>query len=208
MRKNKAGFTPPFLRGGIRIVERAGFTLIEMLIVTAMLSIVSLVVYATLNNGIKIWQRINQEIPVEDMDIFFEKFASDLRNSLKITGITFSGEEDGFEFATLVNSQRLEKTTVGKVKYKYDYSKSEIMREQMDYSNIYNSESGIGRTAARNIKSMKFNYYIYDDEKQEYIWRDEYTGQQGLPAAVRIELELKNNDQTNKFTKTVSIPLH
>lgn len=181
------------------------FTLIEMLIVTAMLSIVSLAVYATFNNGIKIWQKINQEIPAEDMDIFFEKFTSDLKNSLKISSIDFYGQEDRFELPTLVNSRKLG-ITVGRVRYRFDYAKGEITRQKMDYSDIYNGGMGIEEALLRNVKSLKFQYYIYDSEKQKYLWQDEQI-KQGLPLALRIELELKNNDQTNKFTKTVSIPV-
>ncbi len=181
------------------------FTLIEMLIVTAMLSVVSLAVYATFNNGIKIWQRINQEMPAEEVDIFFEKFTSDLRNSLKVSNISSSGKEDEFELPALVNSRRLG-MTIGKVRYRFDYAKGALTRQRMDYSDIYNGESGIEEILLRNVKSLKFQYYIYDSEKQEYLWQDEWIKQE-LPLALRIELELKNNDQTNKFIKTVSIPV-
>lgn len=181
------------------------FTLIEMLIVTVTLSIISLAIYATFNNGIKIWQKINQEIPSEDIDVFFEKITYDLRNGLKVSNITFSGEEDEFELPTLVNSRRLG-MTVGKVRYGFDYTKGAVTRQRMDYSDIYNDESGIKEILLRNVKSLKFKYYIYDSEKQKYLWQDEWT-KQGLPLALRIELELKNNDQANKFTKTVSIPV-
>lgn len=186
--------------------KNRAFTLIEMLIVTAMLSVVSLAVYATFNNGIKIWQKVNQEMPAEDADIFFEKFTSDLKNSLKISSIDFSGKEDEFEFATLVKSHRLEKNTVGRVRYRFNYARGEITRQRMDYSNIYSGEGGAEETSLRNVKLSKFQYYIYDSGKQEYLWQDEQIGR-GLPLAIRIEVELKNNDQTNKFIKTVSIPV-
>ncbi len=176
-----------------------------MLIVTAMLSVVSMALYATLNNGIRIWQKVNHEIPAQEVDIFFEKFASDLKNSVKVTNISFSGNEDGFELPTLVNSRRLGRT-VGKVQYKFNYSQYGATRRQMDYSDIYNGEGGTEEVLINNVKSLKFQYYIYDSEKQEYLWQDEQI-KQALPLAIKIELELKNNDQTNKFTKTVSIPV-
>lgn len=182
------------------------FTLIELVIVTAMLSVISLALYSTFSNGIKIWQKVNQNIPTEDVDIFFEKFTSDLRNSLKMTGISFVGEEDKVEFATLVNSQKLQKTTVGEIKYRFNYGKGEIVRQKMDYSDIYNGEGGLGETLLQNVKSVKFQYYIYDTEKQRYLWQDEWV-KQGLPLAVRVEVELKNDGQTSKFIKTVNIPV-
>ncbi len=185
--------------------KNKGFTLIEMLIVTAMLAVVSLAVYATFDSGIKIWKRVNQEMPSEDMDIFFDKFTSDLRNTLKAGNISPSGQKDEFELPVLVNSRRLG-ISPGKVRYRFDHAKGGVIRQRMDYSDIYDGGSGSEELSMRNVKSLKFQYYIYDDEKQEYLWQDELTGQV-LPLAVRVELELKDNGQTGKFTKTAGIPV-
>jgi len=182
-----------------------GFTLVELLLVLAMLAIVSLAVYATFNSGIKIWQRINTEIPEEDLDIFFYKFSSDLRNSFKFTGIDFLGEKDKVAFSTLVDSQRLKKRTIGQVIYSYDFLAEILNREERDFSQIYSDESNIATQSLRNIKSLKFQYYSYDKEKKEYLWNDEWQKKE-LPLAIRIELEFDDSTQANKFTKTVSIP--
>lgn len=187
------------------MIRNRGFTLIELVIVAAILAIISLAVYSTFSSGIKIWQKINQNMPAEDVDIFFEKFTSDLRNSLKMADISFVGEEDKIEFATLVSSQRLQKTTVGKIRYRFDDGKDEIIRQKMDYSDIYNGEDGGEEALLKNIKYTKFQYYAYDTEKQRYLWQDEWIEEE-LPLAVRIEVELKNDEQTGKFIKTVSIP--
>jgi prepilin-type N-terminal cleavage/methylation domain-containing protein len=186
--------------------KNKAFTLVEMLIVTAMLAVISLAVYATLNNGIKIWQKVNQEIPSEGIDIFFEKITSDLRNSLKFSDINFWGIEDAFGFATLVNSRKLGIRTVGGIKYIYHSNSGTLTRGLLDYSDMYSHGSAIEEVLLRNIKSVKLLYYTYDAEKKKYIWLEEWI-EEALPLAVRIELELKGNDQTNKFTRTVSIPV-
>ncbi len=191
MKKNKPG---------------AGFTLIEMLIVTAILSVVSLALYVTFNNGIKIWLKVNQEIPVEEMDILFEKFASDLRNTLKMTGMYFTGEKDSLEFTTTVNSMRLGKISIGKIRYIYNDSADMVKRTVMDYSDIYEGRAGTEQVLLRHVKSLTFQCYGYDAEKMEYRWRDEWS-KEDPPLAVRMEIVLKNNGQTDKFTKTVNIPI-
>ena len=53
--------------------NRSGFTLIELLIVAAMLGVVSLAIYSTFNNGLKLWQKVNKPVAGEDADIFFEQ---------------------------------------------------------------------------------------------------------------------------------------
>ena len=183
-----------------------GLTFIELLVVTVILSIVSLAIYANFNNGIRIWQRINKNIPEEDLNIFFDRFALDLRNALQFSGINFSGGSERLEFATIINSQRLQKRTVGKVIYFYEPYKQILRREERDFSQIFSGEDGLMRQSLTKIRSLEFTYYIYDKNKKEYAWEDEWMVG-ALPLAVRIELEFKDGVQTHKFTKTVSIPV-
>lgn len=183
-----------------------GFTLIEILIVTVMLSIVSLAIYATFTSGIKIWQRVNQVIPEEDLVIFFDKFAADLRNSFKFSNISFSGEVDSLEFATRINSPAFNKITVGKMVYSYAPGPKILNREQQDFSQVYTEQEGTIQQSLRNIISLKFQYYAYDAEIKAYFWQDEWE-QEELPLAVKVELEYDFGRQTDKFTRTVSIPV-
>ncbi len=183
----------------------AAFTLIEMLIVTAIISVVALAIYATLNNGIKIWQKVNRQLPEEDLNIFFDKFSLDLRNSFKFSGINFSGTIDTLEFPTLVNSLRLQKRTVGKLIYAYEPASRILNRQQMDFSAVYSDEDIPVQQSLKNVKSLRFQYYFYDKERKEYLWQDEWL-KEGLPLAVKMELEFDDGRETKKFTKTVGIP--
>ena len=186
--------------------NKSAFTLIELIVVVVALSVVSLAVYATFNNGIKIWQAARREMPEEDLDIFFEKFTTDLRDSFNFKNIVFAGKEDSLEFPTLVGSQKLPRGTVGKITYLYDPGKHVVVRRQMDYSDLYNGENNIEQEMAKDIKALKFQYYVYDPGTQEYLWQEELlTGK--LPLAVKVELEMGHDDKINKFSKTVGIPV-
>jgi len=184
-----------------------GLTFIELLVVTVILSIVSLAIYASFNNGIRIWQRVNKNIPEEDLNIFFDRFALDLRNALQFSGINFSGGSERLEFATIINSQRLQKRTVGEVIYLYEPHKQILKREERDFSQIFSGEDGLIRQSLTKIGYLKFQYYSYDKNKKEYVWEEEWLAGGALPLAVRIEIEFKDGVQTHKFTKTVSIPV-
>jgi prepilin-type N-terminal cleavage/methylation domain-containing protein len=186
-----------------RVVK--GFTFIELVIVTAILPIVSLALYATFNNGIKIWQKVNSQIPEEDLDIFFEKFTVNLKDSFKFTGIYFIGREDMFQFPTLVNSSNLNKRTVGQVMYLYDQDSGILTRQKRDFSEIYMGQGGTTTDVIRNIKFLRFQYYFYDEGSQGYLWVDEWEDATP-PLAVSIELEFKDEISGDKFIRTVSIP--
>ncbi|OGW74891.1 MAG: hypothetical protein A2Z72_06290 [Omnitrophica bacterium RBG_13_46_9] len=199
---------PPDRSGAILKLSKRknGLTLIELIIVSGTIAIVALAVFSTLSNGLKIWQRMNQERLEEGVSIFFEKFTSDLRNGIQYEGINFCGKEDEFELPTLVTSHGLKSRTIGKVKYLYDEDKKIIKRHIMDFSDIYDNESGAAQELLANINSLKFRYYIYDKGSKAYFWQDEWdTGQ--TPLAVRAELEIISDDRIIKFAKTVEIPV-
>jgi hypothetical protein len=185
--------------------RKPGVTFVELLIVVSMLSMLSLAIYATCNNGIKIWQKINQGIPEEKLNIFFDKFNSDLRNCFKFSNIAFLGQDGKIEFAALVYNPREQVTTVGKVRYSYDQTSGIVTREQIGYSQIFNAEGGTHRQLLKNVTSLKFHYYFYDAQKKEYLWQDAWEGDT-MPLAARVELEVAYDNRIGTFTRTVTIP--
>lgn len=190
-------------RGGLL---QTGFTLVEMLIVTVILSVVAMTTFAILSNGLRIWQTVNKPLPEEDLNIFFDKFSHDLSNTFKFTGIVFSGTIEKAEFPSLVNSLRLQEKTVGKLIYEYEPQHRILNRYQLDFSDAYSGENKVdSQQSLSHVETLKFKYYLYDEQKKEYLWQDEWS-EEGLPLAVRVELEFDNGAEINKFIKTVDIP--
>lgn len=186
--------------------DSKGLTLAELLIVSAVLAVVSLAVYSITDNGIKIWQRLNQKLPEEDLNICFEKFVADLRNTARVNGIVFSGEETEFKLATLVNCPWLSAKVIGEASYYYDNAKQALNRRERDVSDIYNQDDGRSGELLNNVSSLNFSYYFYDEERKDYVWKKDFSGA-GLPLAVRLELELNDGKKTRNFIKTVTIPV-
>jgi len=187
-----------------KINIRRAMTLVELLITTALVAVISLAIYSTLNSAIKIWSKVQQAIPEEDVVIFLERFTSDLRNTFAFAGINFLGEDEKLEFPTLVLSPRMNNRTVGKVVYYYDSGKWQLARQQSDYSGVYSQESPQALQVLANVRRLKFLYYDYDPQKKEYFWEDEWSKEK-LPLAVRVEFELSGNSRL--FRKTVNIPV-
>ena len=183
-----------------------GFTLIELVVVVISMVVIAFAIYATLSSGLKIWQKVSREASQEDVNIFFEKFTQDLHNGIIYKGIDFSGAEDNFELPTLVMSRRLKARSVGKTKYVYDKDKGVIRRYLFDFSYLYDSEGIEAQELLRGVKSLKFQYYIYDAGGKTYLWQDEWAGGQ-MPLAVRVELEAGGDGKIVRFARTVGIPV-
>ena len=181
-----------------------GFTLLEMLIVIVIFSLIGLAIYGTLSNGIRIWQRVNQAVAQEDINIFFERFAGELRDCFEFSTIKLQGKEDEIIFATMVTTPG-SGTGVGQVIYQYDKNAGGIIQEKRDYSQIYKGKSGFRRELLTGVDYLKFSYYFYDEDEKEYLWQQEWQ-EDGLPKAVRIELGFNKDDQDEKIIRTIDIP--
>jgi prepilin-type N-terminal cleavage/methylation domain-containing protein len=184
---------------------KTGFTLVEILIVTMILAVISLAIFSTFSNGMKIYNRINSEATSEDLVIFCDRFGHDLRNSFNFTLINFTGKAEALEFAGIINSPRMEKRSVSRIKYVFDPSLEKINRFIGDYSAIYSGEEDSFRQALDKVKSCVFSYYYFDNKTKEFAW-DVQWEKEGLPSAVRMELEFKDNPN-ERFVRTFNIPV-
>jgi len=191
---------------GSKRQKTKGFTLVELLIVASILGVISLTIYSTFNNGLKIWQKVNKPLAEEDLGIFFDRWTGELRNCIKFSSLPFNGNKYEFEFPALVNSRRLNNKTVGKISYSYDQQAKAIFRKQQDFSQLYSNEEGAPQQLLSNVESFEFSYYFYDKQKKAYLWQEDC--QSGtVPLAVKIALTITNDAKTNPFIKTVSIPI-
>lgn len=201
----------------MKIKKNPAFSLVELLLVMAILSGVAIAIYTTVANGINIWQRIVVEITEEDAGIFLERVSGDLRNTFLFQGIKFRGTRDSVSFPGLIRLTTKEgaATGIGEVRYAFDRRDKMISRGYKTYSQLYRKRGDQTRTIADKIESLEFEYYSYEPERKKYSWesgwqeRDETFGLQeepALPLAVRIRVGIKQPEGEKVFTKTVWIP--
>jgi prepilin-type N-terminal cleavage/methylation domain-containing protein len=189
-----------------KIKVKCGLTLIELLIVSMIMVVVALAINYSLGSGVKVWKKINRELIEEDANIFFDKFTTDLHNSLDYAGIKFIGQEDKLSLATLVTSSRFSGRSPGEIVYVYNAQADTLDRKLKDYSAVYNNEEGLGLPVLKNLHSLEFSYYFFDAQSKDYRWQGEWK-KEGLPFAVRLEFEIKDGEKFKKFTRTVTIPI-
>lgn len=192
--------------------QRKSFTLVEILLVIVILSIVSLVVYSSLSQGINLWQRLTQRVPASELNMFFGKLESDLRNSFKFSGIGFAGEKDSISFAAWVTdiAEGEQRTfSVGEIGYSFDDSTKSLNRWQKNYIQLYRDKpSPLLCQMVKNVKSLSFKYYRYDSERKMYIWEESwYEEDTTIPLAVRVKLEFDKNAERKEITRTIAIPI-
>lgn len=205
---------------GASFVERAlkdrmsGFTLVEMLLAVGLMGVVGISLLATLNNGTFLWEKITHELAAENVDMFFDKISSDLRNSFLLEQVPFEGKADEVG-CPVVFSPAETSQGIGRAVYSFDRYQKTLSREQFDFSGIRQGRPVSQRILVRNVKNALFSYYYYDPESEDYGWVSSWPDEgvsydedkkAVLPVAVRIEIGVEEHGVLRNFTRTVSIP--
>jgi len=185
--------------------------------VTAILAVIGMAVYGTFANGISIWQKVTEDSAAEDINLFFEKISSDLRNSFKLTSIRFKGEKTKVSFPSKIkyrNDDGIE-NTIGQITYYIDRRKGALIRNEANYSEVNHKKSGSNRILFENVSSLQFKYYVYDEKYKKYSWvthwqeRDETFGiqvEEKLPLIVKVKVGIPGEKGEQTFVKTVQLP--
>ena len=201
-----------------KVLSKRGFTLIELVLVTAILAVIGMAVYGTFSNGLNIWEKVTEDSVEEDIYLFFEKISVDLRNSFKLTGLRFKGGKTKVSFPSMIKYKGEDglENTIGEVTYYIDRKKKALMRREANYSEIYRKKPGFVRMLSENISSLQFKYYVYEEKYKKYAWvtdwqlSDEYFGEvveETLPLVVKIEIGIPGEKGEQKFVKTVQLPM-
>lgn len=197
------------MRYTLNLRHRAGFTFIELLVTTSLVGMIMLAISVSLNQGMKVWHRISRQILEEDLNIFFDRFSRDLRNSMRFSKISFAGASSKIRFATLVPSQSKTdalKLNIGEVVYSFDKDRKTIRYGRRNLSQIYKDDEIHNKVLLQGVRDLNFQYYFYDMQERQYLWVEEWQ-EENLPKAVRINLRLEADEQGMDFTRTISIPL-
>jgi prepilin-type N-terminal cleavage/methylation domain-containing protein len=188
-----------------------GFTLIEILLVSALFSMCAIAIFRTFVSGVKLWEHAQRFSVQEDVSIFFDKLSEDLRNSFYYSKIKFNGMETQVSFPAFVltpadvNSSRKQEGVVdqiGAVKYYIDYEEHKLYRSQANYGQALQGKFQESRAIINAIDGIRFRYY-YPDKKglQAYA-----KAQDAIPSGVLVEVKFHDETSERTMSRFIGIP--
>jgi len=179
---------------------KKGFTLVEVIIVTMLFSIVGLGVFSTFISGMKTWNRVkNMNLVRGNVFLTLERIAEEIRQSTDIPQINFEGEEDWVSFPARTNENIFE------VVYLFDPDNKAVLRRQTHLTDIGEEKKSKDYTERRALAADRFSlqYLFFDEDQENYSWRDRWIKDDGPFGAVRFHIE-KDGEA---FSKTVFVPV-
>ncbi len=192
-------------------MRRRAFTFIEIMLVAALFAILSTAIFTCLLNGIRLSDRARQMMSGEDSLIFFDRMASDLRNTFHFANIDLAGEEGRMAFPCVVwtpadrVSMRAPEGVVdqiGRVAYDYDPVREAVVRRQANYSQAMAGGWGADTVLVKGVKGLRFRYFhgVSGEASTHLEPTDE------IPSGVEVELHVIQAGEERVLKRYIAIP--
>jgi len=191
---------------------RRGFTLTEVLLVSAMFAVISLAVFNAFSNGFKLWAR-GQHVMIEgDMAIFLDRIAEDVRQTVIISGIPFKGSGTELSFPAIIlaptdsNGSRAKETIgdqIGAIRYVFDSASGKIFRSQASYGQALKEQWSDPIEVASLIEDISLHYYFSADHGLQI--KDDTD--QGIPLGIMIDIQFLVEGQVFHMRRFLIIPV-
>jgi len=188
---------------------RSAFTFIEMSLVAALISIISLAVYTTFSSGARIWQRVDTKTPETDIGIFFDKLSADLRNWFVSCAVPPKGSRTELSFALFQEGESVQDKNnafvdFGQVSYWFDASRLCLWRQYRTYSQAISDDKKTRPQALlTGVESVAFSYYYFNVATKKGVWLDEID--KAIPSAVKIQVNFRDKQRQKKLNKIITV---
>ncbi|MBI4835436.1 MAG: prepilin-type N-terminal cleavage/methylation domain-containing protein [Planctomycetes bacterium] len=188
---------------------RNGFTLLELIVSSVLITLVLMAIYSALTDGLRLWRDVTRNVYAKEPAILAtERLAKEIRNEISFSPITFTGRADSLSFPLLVRpvdeGKTLDIYMPAEVTYTFDKEKEILYRNVLVYGR---DEEPVSRELLNPVKSVAFSYRYFDAEAKESSWLDE-AKEDAKPSAIKVEITLKaiKNEPEEIITRIISLP--
>lgn len=135
--------------------DRAGFTLLEILLVVSLLAVVAGAVMASFVQGARLFERLNVSLADEENAFVLEKLSRDLKNGVRYSLVPWEVRDDSISFPSLPAAAGDPADAVPvRVEYRIDPARREIVRTETAYP--YDRTAGRSEVVGRRMQSLSF----------------------------------------------------
>ncbi len=193
--------------------RKAGFTLLELLVVISLMALIGMSLYAMFGSAIGMMRRVSGSEVVEDVDVFLEKFDREVSSQVAFKGIPFDGKETSLSFPSRIELDKRASMSmgVGRVSYFFDESHRTFARRQENLNQIYKPGEEIeATTVLEGVPGVKFQYFVYRKADKVFEWVSTWNSLENegqIPSAVKVEFNCVRGEEQHAFERTVAVPI-
>jgi hypothetical protein len=187
-------------------VSGPGFTLLELVISSCLITLLSLAVFSAFARGLDVWKKVRTLDRREDsIRLELGKYARELRNVFDFTNVSFTGAADSISFATWIRSRKERADPVeqlGRVTYLFDPGKRTLLRKREGYGDLFHPDRTGFEEWIRGVDNAVFSYYAPNPGLKKYEWKETWK-EKSRPAGVRLTLTVKDHETSRHIVQTV-----
>ena len=171
---------------------KRGFTLIEMLVTVALVSLVGATVVAAVSGCLRVWGKVTAYGDTTSWaEVAFEGIRRDLHQIKAFTPIAFKGEYDSVSFSAVVHSvlpDGQEVSEIGQVGYYFDNQRRRLCRAKHPYRLMRRARLNDQCDAVMDhVSRARFSYFKPKTDTSEAGWGSSWEAPQP-PIAVKVEV--------------------
>lgn len=185
------------------------FTLTEMLIVTALVTLIAGTVMALVSSGARVWERFERSgVKEQWILVAMEQMGREVRNARRFSPVPFRGAYDEMSFASLLPSAETDAPAeLGRTAYFFDDRQHRLCRAQQPYRGLRHARA---RDACapilEDVQRLRFEYFGTELEDGEPSWSTSWK-HSAPPLAVKIELGyLDSDDKLVSRSRIIHLP--
>ncbi len=175
-------------------VSLTGFTLVEVLITSAIFAVIMVTIYSVFRTGTFGYRNIEENLDAQQSARqVLERMALDLRNSFNFSDNStgFSGKHNEILFFSLVDTFLEGKFLKKYALVSYKLQEDKLMRLCRTGKEALNDKSEVGfEEFVPEIKEITFDYAQILPQETAISWKDGWDDNKILPLAVKIKLTL------------------
>jgi prepilin-type N-terminal cleavage/methylation domain-containing protein len=188
---------------------RRGFTLLELMIVAAILGVVIAAIGACLAAGMRVWDATRKYGRGEPQFVLAcAMMEKDIVNAFPFFAVSFSGTVDSVSMPALLRGGepaavamlQPEPARIGTVRYLWLRDREAVGRKAWVYPSPEPPDAA-SEVVAPLVTSLRFRYMAAGDAAG--VWRDTWTDQSNMPYCVQFEAELSPDTGGCRFERTV-----
>ena len=187
-----------------------GFTLIEILLATAIFTVVAASIYSAFYSGLFGYRNISEAINTyQGARLILERINRDLRNSFAYSGddSKFNGGENGISFFTLADSYKEGRIVKEYAFVSYSLQENRLLRLCRRNEAALNDDSDMEpEEMPVEVSKLSFSYLEFNDMAKSLGETSQWSDSQNMPAAVKVNLAIKGKEKEVEFGRTIFLP--
>ena len=188
-------------------MKRDSFTLIELIVSVAILSVIVVSIYSVFSLGVRTWRRGNENTSLQKIRLGLLKMENELKRSFFFSKVPFRGTSSEIIFPLAIKVEEAERVYI--VTYYIDDDKAagfkNLMRREMVFSDGLKDEEVLEKKLF-SAASIQFGYPFKSKDISDSIeWQGSWPEPIGkMPSGVRITFKI--DDGNEDYNKVIIIP--